>query len=138
MVRYKIRFGAILASLALVVGGSLVGPPAQGALPSGCGLSASVPASNGTNVWSHANINCSSSRLLLARAAVDEQVGLVWNNVYGGWGPWQGIRGTNYSTTDRSVSCNGHGTDNWRGRAEGEVDSANNYQITSTALSITC
>ena len=141
MRKHRIGFCAAFAALALVVGASLVGSPAQAAvptsLPSGCALSATVPTDNNTNVWSTATLTCGTSRLLLVKAAVDVKVLMFWDNAYGGWSSWWGERGTS-STTTRTVSCNGMGTDVWRGRAAGEVDSSYSHETTSGTISLTC
>ncbi|MDR0593158.1 MAG: hypothetical protein LBG60_07890 [Bifidobacteriaceae bacterium] len=87
-------------------------------------------------MWSTASLSCSTSKALNIRAALDEKVGPIWDVAEQGWSAWEAKQGT-YVEKKRSVVCNGHGTDTWRGRAGGIVNGTSG-ETTSANVSITC
>lgn len=111
-------------------------PAASAALPSGCSIAVTVPSTDGVFVTSSTKITCSASYALWARAAVDEKIGAVWNNVQGGWSTEASTSGTTV-TAYKSFNCNGHGTDFWRGRGKGGTGT-NTTETTSGSVSLTC
>ena len=128
-----------VAALALGLGAAIALPaePAEAATLNGCTFSATIPVDDNTNVWSTASLSaCGSSKALNIRAALDEKVGPIWDNVEQGWSAWKAVQGTAVSTK-RTVTCNGHGTDVWRGRAGGIVNGTSD-ETTSSTVSITC
>ncbi|MDR2372845.1 MAG: hypothetical protein LBD77_01815 [Bifidobacteriaceae bacterium] len=129
---------ATFAAIALALGVAVALPAAhaQAATLNGCTLSATIPVDDNTNVWSTASLSCSTSKALNVRAALDEKVGPIWDNVEQGWSAWEAKQGTSVSKK-RTVGCNGHGTDVWRGRAGGIVNGTSG-ETTSSTTSITC
>lgn len=118
----------------------LGGVPAQAVLfGNKCDVVPGSPWTNGTLVYSKATGSCStitSDRLVTLQASVQEKVGLVWTNrgtpttIY--------HAGTTYLTVQNNFNCNGHGTDNWRGRASARTNTEKVATAFSASKSLTC
>ncbi len=126
----------ILTALGLVFIG---GVPAQAAFGNSCDVVPGLPWTNGTLVYSKTTGSCSTvkpDRLVTVQAQVQEQAIGIWTNR--GTAKTIYHAGTTYLVAENNFNCNGHGTDNWRGRSFGRTSSEAITTKYSNSRSLTC
>lgn len=131
------KISVISASMLAIV--MLVAAPANAAYDDYCMVTAGLPYKSGTEVRAQATASCLPGyrSANLVGAELQEQVGPLWA-ARGG----EKIKTTSPQTTVSLIAtynCSGHGTDNWRLRAQGGNSLGEySYYKWSAAKSITC
>jgi len=139
--RTSTRRLAVASATALVLAlGVWTAGPATAAMDSNCSLYVSDPTDDDTYVYSTSSVYCVTvydSTVVQVGNMIQESALGVWQTRAGWVYKYQAAGYTSLSIGQKA-SCNGHGTDTWRGVGEGRTSDNGETITPGTPRSVTC